>query len=88
MRYNYWGPTQLNGRPANADNSVYNFPNIRIGSRLSNIVTWFIPKEPANDDNPATPSSPTPEDSTPGTVDPTGTNSHSATNTNIGDING
>ncbi len=88
MRYNYWGPTQLNGRPANADNSVYNFPNIRIGSRLSNIVTWIIPNEPAEDDTPVTPVDPGNNDNNPGTVNPTGTNSHSATNTNIGGGNG
>ena len=88
MRYNYWGPTQLNGRPANADNSVYNFPNIRIGSRLSNIVTWFIPNEPAEDDTPLTPVDSGNNENNPGTVNPTGTNSHSATNINIGGGNG
>ena len=86
MRYNYWGPTQLNGRPANADNSVYNFPNIRIGSRLSEYVNWIIPKEDNNeDDNPATPINTDDGDNTPGTVNPTSTNTHSSTNINIGE---
>ena len=86
MRYNYWGPTQLNGRPANADDSVYNFPNMRLGSRLSEIVSWITPKEDEdNGDGPASPVNP--QDTggdTPSVVNPTQTNSHSSTNANIG----
>ena len=86
MRYNYWGPTQLNGRPANADDSVYNFPNMRLGSRLSEIVSWITPKEDEEKgDDPASPVNPQDNGgNTPGLVNPTQTNSHSSTNTNIG----
>lgn len=81
---NYWGPTQLNGKPANADNSVYNFPNVKIGSRLSEFVSWIIPKEDTDDDiNPITPVTPQNSENNPG-VSPTSTDSHSSTANVIG----
>lgn len=81
---NYWGPTQLNGKPANADNSVYNFPNVKIGSRLSEYVSWIIPKEDTGDDiNPVTPVNPQNPDNNPD-VNPTSTDSRSSTNNVIG----
>ncbi|MBE6506277.1 MAG: adhesin [Methanobrevibacter millerae] len=86
MRYNYWGPTQLNGRAANADNSVYNFPNVRMGSRLREYVTWIVQKE--DNDDPVTPVNTDDGDNTPSGTTPVSTNTHSSTGTSIGGGNG
>lgn len=82
MRYNYWGPTQLNGRPANADNSVYNFPNIKLGSRLSDKVVWILDSKDTDDNVPV---SPIDQNSNQNTyVNPTNTNGNTATGSSIG----
>lgn len=81
MRYNYWGPVQQNGRPANADNSVYNFPNIKLGSRLKDKVVWILSPD-NNNDEPSVPVNPGSD--TNANVNPVNTNTNTATNSNIG----